>query len=80
MPRLPCVHGMGKSEKESWDTPQQVIESWNGVRMIGANRAVFNIRRNRYRLVVHIEYRINKVYVRFVGTHTEYDRTDAIEV
>ena len=70
----------GQVEKESWDTPQQVMESWNGVRMIGANRAVFNIKGNRYRLVVHIEYPIKKVYVRFVGTHAEYDRIDTREV
>ena len=70
----------GQVEREDWSTPQQVLDSWSGVRIIGANRAVFNIKGNQYRLVVQIEYPIKKVYVRFVGTHAEYDRIDAREV
>ena len=67
-------------EKADWDTPQQVLENFPSVRMIGRNRAIFNIKGNQYRLVVHIDYIMKKVYVRFIGTHAEYDRIDAREV
>ena len=44
---------------------------------LGENRVVFNIKGNRYRVVVHVRYDLGRVYVRFVGTHAEYDRIDA---
>ncbi len=56
------------------------MENFPSVRMIGGNRAIFNIKGNQYRLVVHIDYIMKKVYVRFMGTHAEYDRIDAREV
>ena len=67
-------------EKEDWETPQQVLYKFPNARMIGRNRAIFNIKGNQYRLVVHIDYIMKKVYVRFIGTHAEYDRIDAREV
>ncbi len=44
------------------------------------NRVVFNIRGNQYRLVVAINYAYGIVYIRFVGTHQEYDRVDATTI
>ena len=49
-------------------------------RVIGNNRAVFNIRGNRYRLVARVNYHYKIVYIRFIGTHAEYDRIDAERV
>lgn len=45
--------------------------------MLRGNRVVFNIGGNRYRLVVRINYSYRVVYIRFVGTHADYDRIDA---
>lgn len=45
--------------------------------LIANNRVVFNIRGNKYRLVAAIKYSFGIVYVRFVGTHQEYDDVDA---
>jgi mRNA interferase HigB len=45
--------------------------------ILRAGRVVFNIAGNKYRLVVKINYPYRVVYVRFVGTHEEYDRIDA---
>jgi mRNA interferase HigB len=47
---------------------------------VGDNRVVFNIKGNHYRLVVRINYAYRVVYIRFVGTHAEYDRIDVEEV
>ena len=43
-------------------------------RYVGNNRYVFNIMGNRFRLIVHIFFPAYQVYVRFLGTHAEYDR------
>ena len=48
--------------------------------LVGDNRVVFNIKGNDFRLVVRIIYRTRIVYVRFVGTHAEYDRIDVEEI
>ena len=67
-------------EKEDWDTPAQVKAKYRTASTIGDNRVVFNIKGNDYRLVVKINYAYRVVYVRFVGTHAEYDGIDAEEV
>ena len=67
-------------EKEDWDTPAKVKEKYRSASVIGDNRAVFNIKGNDYRLVVKINYAYRVVYIRFVGTHAEYDEIDAEEV
>ena len=48
--------------------------------IVGNNRIVFNIAGNKYRLVVKANYAYRILYVRFVGTHKEYDSTDVTEV
>lgn len=63
-----------------WATPMQVKSSFPKADMVGNNRVVFNIRGNRYRLIAKIDYRHRIVFVRFVGTHADYNRIDAREV
>lgn len=46
------------------------------LRLVADNQVIFDIAGNRYRLVAHIAYRSNRVLVKFVGTHSEYDRID----
>lgn len=67
-------------EKEDWDTPAKVKAKYRGASIVGDNRVVFNIKGNDYRLVVKINYPYRVVYVRFVGTHAEYDVIDVEEV
>ncbi len=65
------------ARRASWKTPAEIKEIYRNVSIIGNNRAVFNIKGNKYRLVVAIQYRFGIVYVRFVGTHEEYDKIDS---
>ena len=67
-------------EQEDWDTPAKVKEKYRSASIVGDNRVVFNIKGNHYRLVVRINYHYRVVYIRFVGTHAEYDRIDVQEV
>ena len=66
-------------EKEDWSKPSQVKDKYRSASFV-ADRVVFNIKGNDYRLVVKINYPYRVVYVRFVGTHEEYDEIDVEEV
>ena len=55
-------------------------EKYGSASIVGDNRVIFNIKGNDYRLVVKINYPYRVVYVRFVGTHAEYDAVDVEEV
>ena len=61
----------------SWKKPIDVKSDDGSASIIADNRVVFNIKGNDYRLVVKIHYNTGFVYVRFVGTHAEYDKIDA---
>ena len=67
-------------EQADWATPAQVRERFLNASIVGNNRVVFRIRGNNYRLVVEIFYPGRKVFVRFIGTHAEYDRINAEDV
>jgi mRNA interferase HigB len=66
--------------KEDWSQPAQVKEKYRSASIVKGSRVVFNIKGNDYRLVVRINYPYRVVYVRFVGTHVEYDAIDVEEV
>lgn len=59
-----------------WTTPQQIRNRYASASFVGKNRVVFNIKGNDYRLIFAIAYRFQAVYIKFVGTHAEYDRVD----
>lgn len=67
-------------KREDWQSSADVTGRFPTASIVGADQVVFNIRGNRYRLVVRINYPYRVVYVRFVGTHAEYDRIDVREV
>ena len=69
-----------QAENANWESPLQVKADYPTASIIGNNRVVFNIKGNNYRLVVHISYQSRQVYIRFVGTHAEYDRINAIRI
>lgn len=64
----------------TWGTPADIKLVYQNASVIANNRVVFNIKGNHYRLVVAINYEYGIVYIRFVGTHKEYDRIDAATI
>ncbi len=68
------------SRKADWYSPDAVKQVFRNASIIADNRVVFNIGGNKYRLVVKINYPYRVVYIRFVGTHKEYDRVNVEEV
>ena len=60
-----------------WRTPQEIKARYGSASILADNRVVFNIGGNKYRLIIKFDYRREMGYVRFVGTHQEYDRIDA---
>lgn len=60
----------------SWAGPQDVRNSFGNADFVGDNRVIFNIGRNKYRLVVHVSYAYHRLLIKFVGTHADYDRID----
>lgn len=63
-------------KKSDWKNFQEVKKSFNSVDSVGNDRYVFNIKGNDYRLVVMIFFDIRTIYIRFIGTHSEYDKVD----
>jgi mRNA interferase HigB len=63
-----------------WKTPQDIKLRYSSASFVAANRVVFNIKGNDYRLVVAVAYRFSALYIKFVGTHAEYDAVHAATV
>ena len=63
-----------------WDSPAAVMDRYPSASILSYNRVVFRIKGNAYRLVVEINYPAGRVYIRFVGTHAEYNGVNAAEV
>lgn len=60
-----------------WSSISSVRAQFNSVDYVGNDRFVFNIRGNRYRLIVAILFSIRTVYIKFIGTHATYNKIDA---
>ncbi|WP_417910674.1 type II toxin-antitoxin system HigB family toxin [Candidatus Electronema sp. PJ] len=63
--------------KSSWREPAEIKKIFATADFLSNNRVCFNIKGNKYRLIVKIIYELQRVYVRFIGTHAEYDKIDA---
>jgi mRNA interferase HigB len=61
----------------AWKGPQDIKNQYRSASFLKGNRVVFNIKGNDYRLVVAIAYRYEAAYVKFIGTHAQYDEIDA---
>ena len=63
-----------------WSTPERVKAQFPKASIIANNRVVFDIAGNRYRLIVSMNYKFQAGYIKFFGTHAQYDRIDAATV
>lgn len=69
-----------EAKNANWQNPQEIKDQYRNASFVGNNRVVFNIHGNKYRLIVAVNYKFAMVYVRFVGSHAEYDKVDATTI
>ena len=69
-----------ETDKAEWRNPKDIKREYPSASILADNRVVFNIKGNHYRLVVKINYDYQMVWIRFIGTHAEYDKIDATKI
>ncbi len=77
---IPLRSWYSAASRADWRRPAEVKAAYRSVSFIANNRIVFNIKGNEYRLVVAVHYNRGMMYIRFVGTHGEYDKIDATNI
>ena len=75
--REPALAWYRQALRADWASPADVKREIGTARILKDGRVVFNIAGNKYRIVTWINYPYRVVYVRFIGTHAQYDRIDA---
>lgn len=77
--KIPLEDWYEKTKKAKWNSFADIKETFNTVSTVGNKHYVFNIKGNDFRLVVVILFTPQRVYIRFVGTHAEYDKITDIQ-
>lgn len=72
--RSPLESWHDEASQACWTSPQDVKTQYRNASICANNRVVFNIAGNKYRLVVEMQYRAGIAWVKFIGTHAQYDR------
>lgn len=67
-------------KRADWTTPAEITSVYGSASILPGRRVVFNIKGNQYRLVVAISFEHQIIFVRWFGTHREYDRIDATTI
>jgi mRNA interferase HigB len=70
---IPLRAWFAEASRADWKSPAAIKAAHRNASFVGNNRVVFNIQANDFRLVVAVHYNRRMMYVRFVGTHAEYD-------
>ena len=71
---LECRHD--EAVNVNWTSPQAVKNQYASSSICANDRVVFNVGGNKYRLIVEMQYRAGIAWVKFIGTHAQYDRID----
>ena len=69
-----------EASKADWTSPSQIKAEYSKASILKNGRVIFNICGNKYRLVVDINYERKWVFIRFIGTHPDYDKIDANKI
>jgi mRNA interferase HigB len=69
-----------EAKRANWSAPHAIKTAYRTASILPNDRVVFNIKGNTYRLVVAVKYEFQVVYIRFIGTHAEYDKIKAEEI
>lgn len=69
-----------ESLKANWSNPSDIKSEYSKASILKSGRVVFNICGNKYRLIVDINYERQWVFIRFIGTHSDYDKIDANKI
>lgn len=78
--KVPLYNWLSQTKKADWNKLADIKQTFNSVDYVGNQRYVFNIGRNNYRLVALILFEGKRVYIRFIGTHQEYDNIDCSKI
>lgn len=73
----PLKAWLDEAKKANWQSPMEIKELYRSASILKNSRVVFNIKGNDYRLVTSIFYLAGWVYIKFIGTHKQYDKIDA---
>ena len=76
----PLINWYNETKKSDWSHFLDLKKSFRSADYVGNDRYVFNIKGNHYRLVVRINYHYQMIWIRFIGTHSEYDKIDANKI
>ena len=76
----PLMAWYALASRSQWKSPSDIKEAYRNASFTANNRVVFNIKGNDYRLVVLVRYDKGLLFVKFVGTHAQYDKIDASTV
>ena len=78
--KVPLENWYARVRRDDWDTSARVTQHYPRASLIGSDRVVFRLKGNDYRLVVAVDYGHKTVFIRFIGTHAEYNRIQVEEV
>ncbi len=73
----PLKAWFAEASAANWKSFHDIKKRYRSADVVNGNRVVFDIKGDKYRLVVKIHYNIGTVYIRFIGTHAEYDEINA---
>jgi mRNA interferase HigB len=74
---IPLRAWYAEASRANWKSPTDIKAAYRHASFLANNRVVFNIKGNDYRLVTAVHYNRGILFIRFIGTHAEYDRIDA---
>lgn len=78
--RQPLLSWHKSAQTAKWKNMAEIKEMFSNASIINATRVVFNIGGNKYRLICIVRFDKQVIFIRFIGTHKEYDRIKAAEV